>query len=138
MTQLGHTDKVLEIAWSSDGKYIASYFWDGEIRVWDVVAGTMLMTYHRNLGWRSLFAWSPDGKRIAVGSGETVQIWDATTCTQLMAYEGHSDWVNAIAWSPCDGRIASCSDASVQVWDATTGVQLVTYQEHRNNYIWLQ
>jgi len=64
--------------------------------------------------------WSPDGRRIALGSNDkTVQVWNAAGGGDVYTYGGHSNPVYAVAWSPDGKHIASGSeDETVQVWRA--------------------
>ena len=65
-------------------------------------------------------AFSPDGKRLAVGSGGTVKISDALSGQELLALWGHTAGVTSVAFSPDGKRLATGSyDGTVQVWDAT-------------------
>ena len=66
--------------------------------------------------------WSPDGKRIAVGTwGQEVKIWDAEKGIELTTFRGHSGSVYAVAWSPDGQRIASGSeDRTTKIWDVTS------------------
>ena len=69
-------------------------------------------------------AFSPDGKRIASGSGDnTVRVWDAATGQPVgQPLTGHTDAVFSVAFSPDGTRIASGGDDNtVRVWDAATG-----------------
>jgi WD40 repeat protein len=106
---------VLSIAWSPDGKRIAS---SGRlIRVWDASTGRDSLTYeaHSDRVWA--VAWSPDGKFIASGSADgTLQIWNATTGKRLLTYPGSAF---CLAWSPDGKRIVSGGEhGSVKVWQA--------------------
>ena len=67
-------------------------------------------------------AWSPDGGRLASGSGDsTVWVWNAETGAAMMTIEGHSSYVYAVTWSPDGGRLASGSDdTTVRVWHIGT------------------
>ncbi len=133
-TYPGHAGPVNSVAWSSDGKRIASGSNDKTVQVWDASTGNPLLTYKGHTGPVNSVAWSSDGKRIASGSADkTVQVWDASNSNLLCTYKGHLDSVKSVAWSPDGKRIASGSDDStVQVWDATSGSHLLTYRGHRD------
>ncbi len=78
MTYAGHSEAVWAVAWSPDGKYIASGGEDSLVQVWDVATGEHLLTYtgHSDGVWT--VAWSPDGQWIASGGADrTVQVWQA-------------------------------------------------------------
>jgi WD40 repeat protein len=68
-------------------------------------------------------AFSPDGRRLALGDGENyVTVWDADSGEELLSLEGHEAVVTAVAFSPDGKRLASASqDDSVRLWDARTG-----------------
>src|SRR6266496_2552603 len=80
-TYRGHTSAVNAVAWSPDGKRIASASADGTVQVWDATAGSNIYIYTghgKDFAGTSIIAvaWSPDGKLIASGGGdETMQVW---------------------------------------------------------------
>src|SRR5947209_14681649 len=115
----GHSNGVSAIAWSPDGKRIASASYDKTVQVWDAATGHLFFTYRGHANWVIAVAWSPDGKRIASASFDrTVQVWDATTGKHLLTYRGHSGTVTAVAWSPDGHLLASASyDKTVQICD---------------------
>ena len=114
----GHADGVSAVAWSPDGKRIATGSDDG-VRVWDAVTGEELLSLERGRGARSV-AWSPDGKRIATGSDNGVWVWDAVTGKELLSLEC-SRGVKSVSWSP-DGRriVTSSTFDDLRVWDDVT------------------
>jgi len=81
-TYRGHTDEVTAVAWSPDGKRIASVSDDDTMQVWDAANGGHVHTYCEHAADPAVpaqaVAWSPDGKRIASGNRGGVQVWDAT------------------------------------------------------------
>src|SRR5207248_8087414 len=69
----GHTQQIRGIAWSPDGKHIASASYDNTVRVWEVAEGGHVYVYLGHFSAVYTVAWSPDGKRIAsAGYDQTV------------------------------------------------------------------
>ncbi len=77
-------------------------------------------------------AFSPDGQRLASGSGDkTVKIWDSATGKELFALKGHAGLVYGVAFSPDGQRLASASnDQTVRIWDSATGKELLAHKGH--------
>ncbi|KAG6334914.1 hypothetical protein ID866_4175 [Astraeus odoratus] len=124
----GHTRDVTSVAFSPDGKRIASGSKDCTINLWDAEIGLQLgnpLQGHTH-GVTSI-AFSPDGKRIVSGSNDsTICLWDAETGSKLGSpLKGHTIYVTSVAFSPDGKQIASGSwDKTVCFWDAETGLQL--------------
>jgi serine/threonine protein kinase len=147
-TYFGHAGEVTAVAWSPNGKYIASGGNDHTIRIWDARTGADLLSLDGLSGGVPAIAWSPDSTRIASttagpsvsggppASENAVQVWNATTGKPVYLYHGHSGGITDIAWSPRGERIASSStDYTVQVWDATSGKHPLIYRTH-SWYVW--
>ncbi len=120
-TYRGHTTAVESVAWSPDGRRIASASDDNTVQVRDASTGSHVFTYRGHTAAVYAVAWSPDGTRIASSGGITVQVWDAADGSHVFTYRGHSAaiyGVYTVAWSPDGTRIASGSLGIVQVWVA--------------------
>ena len=77
-TYRGHSFVVSAVAWSPDGKRIASTSKDKSVQVWDAATGKNLFTYKGHSKGVLAEVWSPDGKYIASASNNrTVQVWQA-------------------------------------------------------------
>jgi len=129
----GHDDKVFALAWSPDGKYIASGSRDKTVRIWDVITGEDSLVYGSHHACLLSLAWSP-GVRNHIASGDTngvVQVWEAFTGRNIVSYRGHIRFVRSVAWSTDGQYIASggdYGDSTVQVWQAFTGKRICTHK----------
>jgi WD40 repeat protein len=126
----GHTAAVCSVAFSKDGRRIASASGDRTIRIWDVITGEEALVLRGHTEGVNSVAFSPDGDFLASGSyDKTVRVWDAATGKQLQSCAGHRGIVRSVCFSPDGTKLASASDdkddKTVRVWDPRTGRELV-------------
>jgi Tol biopolymer transport system component len=137
-TYTRHTDGVIALANSPDGKYIVSGGYDDTVQVWEVITGRTIVTYLGHSSDVYAVAWSPDGQHIASGGKDkTVQVWPVRLfendgqqqSSAIITYRGHTAAVQAVAWSPDSRTLASAAE-NVQLWNALTGRHIFTYTGH--------
>ena len=124
--------RVLAVAYSPDGRYLASGGCDCKVHIWNANNTNEINTFAGHTEWVDTVAWSPDGRYMAsAGADTTVRVWEALSGKIISIYRGHTNIVTSVAWSPDGKFIASASyDKTVQVWYANTCDKVFTYRGH--------
>lgn len=131
-TLLGHSNAVTSVAFSPDGKTLASGSEDKTIEVWKLDVGKRWYTLTGHSDWVTCIAFSPDGRTLASSSRDkNIHIWDLNKGKWWYALTGHSDRVSAVAFSPNGEVLASSSrDKTVQLWNLNKGRWMSTLAGH--------
>ncbi len=104
----GHQGLITSVAFSRDGKKLASVSWDQTVRLWEVGTGRSLATLQGHTEPVTSVAFSPDGKKLASGArDDTVRLWEVGTGRSLGTLKGHSQWIGSVAFSPDGKKLAS-------------------------------
>ncbi|MDX2040454.1 MAG: WD40 repeat domain-containing protein [Acidobacteriota bacterium] len=136
-TLQGHRGAVFSLAFSPDGKTLASGSNDNTIKFWNAHTGQLLNTLRGHESSVLSVSFSPDGKALASGSNDqTIKLWDARTGQLSGTLKGHENDVSAVAFSPDSKTLASGSkDNTIKLWDAQTSQLLNTLRGHESSVL---
>jgi WD40 repeat protein/serine/threonine protein kinase len=115
------------VAYSPDGKLLATAGMEGSIRLWDLATAQLRHTLHAHAGGVRTLVFAPDGQRLASGGQDgAIRVWDLASGQAVRAWPAHQAPVNCLAFSSDGLTLASGGDDhQLLLWNAATGQQLV-------------
>ncbi len=150
---------VNAVAWSADGKRVASAHWGAKynlndpnaadtfsfedmtftIKVWDAQSGNETQTFSGHNNFVNRLAFSRDGRMLASGSYDsTVKVWDFASGKELHTLRGHNGSISALGFSPDGGFLVTGSDdGSAKLWRPQSGELLATLVTLNKGNDWL-
>jgi class 3 adenylate cyclase/GTPase SAR1 family protein len=136
-TLRGHTEFIGRIAWSPDGRILASPSGDGTIRLWDTETGECLRTLKALGDLVYSVAFDPTGRTLAAaGFDGTVKLWEPATGWLLRTLKGYGESVYIVTFAPDGGTLAGVSaDKTVKIWNPANGKTLRTLERQASPII---
>jgi ribosome assembly protein 4 len=140
-TMPGHTEAILHVSYSPDGRHLASGGGDTTVRFWHVPTSLPQFTCHGHKNHVLCTAWSPDGTRFASSDKNGVlMLWDPTTGKAMgRKIQAHKQWITSLAWEPmhanaaCERLATASKDSTARVWNVRTQSLLVTMSGHADS-----
>ncbi|MCP4700100.1 MAG: AAA family ATPase [Gammaproteobacteria bacterium] len=131
-TLTGHTNWINSVAFSPNGKTLATGARDKTARLWDMANGREIRTLIGHTNDINSVAFSPNGKTLATGAEDnTARLWDTASGRELHALTVHASNVNSVAFSPDGKNLATGSgDSSVRLWDVASGREIRALTGH--------
>ena len=134
-----HTERVLGVSATADGKYAATGSNDNSLKIWDLQSGECLKTINPHSYYLKNLDATPDLNLVVTsgGSQDTIlRLWNYKDLEPRGELIGHTNRINDLRITP-DGRyVISCSsDTSVKVWDTVNCQCIADLLQHKSDVV---
>ncbi|KZP11144.1 WD40 repeat-like protein [Athelia psychrophila] len=112
----GHQRQIAHVAFSPNGRWLASAAFDSSVRIWDGRTGVFVATLRGHVGAVYRLCWSADSRMVVSASKDgTVKIWDLKTYKIKTDLPGHTDEVYCVDFV-ADKIVSAGRDRTVKIW----------------------
>jgi WD40 repeat protein len=134
---------VTDVSFSADGRVLAAGSWDGHVRLWSMVDGTLLHDLVASDDRINAVAVNPAGTIVAAGGDDLrITLWSVATGTRETTLMGHSEDINTLVFHPDGTQLISGSgyfddstnesrDSTIRLWDVPAGHQIGIVGTHQ-------
>src|SRR5947207_1452577 len=125
---------VTAIAWSPDGRLLASCASQGDIQIWDAETHQLKYSLANASALSPCLTWSPDSTLLAVHTSDeekAIKLWNIETRQEQEPITALTRWITCLAWSP-DGNLLAggCIDGTIRLWCPQTRQHMRTFSGH--------
>lgn len=136
-----HDQRINQVAWSPNGRLLATASNDASVRIWDGDGQSLLHTLQRHTNSVYGLSWHPRSQLLASGSLDGfINVWNAVKGEHVFFFRTHSGRINSVAWSP-DGKIIAAASSSNAIRFYEVGIPhavavLVGHENFVNHVAW--
>ncbi len=129
---MGHLKNALAVAFSPDGKLLASGSLDQTVKIWDLASKKVIETCTGHGGNIYCVMFTADSKKVISASNDnSIRIWNVESGKNVMNLSDHTKGVACMALSP-DGNylISGSYDTNIKLWELSSGECIYTFSGH--------